>query len=68
MRFEPLTSKQRGHVPNAMAAVFAMKPEAGELKSTMKCPRCRSTVRFTVFANGVSYGSCTAACGVKWPM
>lgn len=50
----------------AMQAAQQHRVPGQDVKSTMKCPRCNSTLRFTVFASGVSYGQCVAARCVKW--
>lgn len=66
MRFEPISVKERGQLVRARAAAQEFKPDVGEFKGRLTCPRCHSALPFTIFANGTSYGGCTAACGVKW--
>lgn len=55
-----------GPTAKAMHAAQQHRKAGQDVKSTMKCPRCNSTLRFTVFASGVSYGQCVAARCVKW--
>lgn len=50
----------------AMQAAQQHRKAGQDVKSTMKCPRCNSTLRFTVFASGVSYGQCVAAGCIRW--
>jgi hypothetical protein len=65
-RFEPMSTKERSQVILTRAAAQTFLPKFGEFHGRLTCQRCRSTVNFTIFANGVSHGGCTAACGVKW--
>lgn len=63
-RFSPPTIRQRGQVAQAMAAVYAHKPEAGEAQGQITCPACRGHLKFTVTSSGISRGHC--GCGVRW--
>jgi hypothetical protein len=65
VRFEVPTIRQRGELVRLIAAVQAHKPEHGEHRGQLPC-RCGSKVSFTIMANGISWGQCAAACGVKW--
>jgi hypothetical protein len=64
-RFEPPTIAWRGKLANLRAAAQGYKPEHGEVTGSLKC-MCGARVNFRIQANGLSWGSCTAACGVKW--
>jgi hypothetical protein len=66
MTFQVPTIQQRGQIARAMNEAHQHKPAAGEHTGTMKCTRCGSTLRFTIASNGISRGSCNAACGVTW--
>lgn len=64
-RFEPPSIATRGKLANLRAAAQAHKPQHGEAKGTLRCT-CGAVFRFTIQANGISWGSCSAACGTRW--
>lgn len=54
------------HVKTKYCAPPAFKP-AADVKASMACPKCGSSLTYTVAASsGASSGNCVAGCGVKW--
>lgn len=60
------TVQHYGKVAQAMNLVQQHKPQHGEATGTIRCTHCGSSLRFTIFANGISRGQCTAAGCVRW--
>jgi hypothetical protein len=64
-RFDPPSIAWRGRLANLRAEAQGHKPAHGEVRASLSC-MCGAKVRFTIQSTGISWGSCTAACGVKW--
>lgn len=68
MRTATPSTQFRGHVAKAMAQAHE---RAGDLKKdttgTFPCPRCRSSLNFTVLMGGrCTWGRCTSGGCVAW--
>lgn len=62
----PRASALASPTAKAMNAAQQHRKPGEDVKATMKCPRCNSTLRFTIFGSGVSYGQCAAPGCVRW--
>ena len=66
MRYEPPTLKVRSAIAHAMAQVYERRQPDRDVAGSMPCPRCRSTLSFTVYPSGMSRGRCAQAECLSW--
>jgi hypothetical protein len=68
MRFDPPSIKQRGALAKAVNQVYERRDERNrqDVSGRIPCTWCTGQVSFTVFPSGLSFGSCTSGCGIRW--
>lgn len=65
-RFDPPSIAFRGKLAQAMNQAYQQRQAGQDYSGRMRCPHCGSTLPFTVLSNGLSRGSCSAGCGIRW--
>ena len=66
MTYQGTTVAFRGQVAKAMAEVYERRQPDRDVAGSMPCPRCRSTLSFTVYPSGMSRGRCAQAECLSW--
>lgn len=66
MTYSSPTIAWRGKLADAVHQVQQRRDPQRDVTGRITCPACRASLQFTVQANGLSRGQCTAGCGMRW--
>jgi len=61
MTYQSISIQFRGQIARAMAEVYQRRQQGQDVTGQLPCPRCRSSLSFTVFPSGMSRGRCAQA-------